>query len=74
MTPAEMEAWVKMNEERWKLFEEQEQLVFPFFYSSYNAKLNYQVSRECEHDFQKYVGFTQAYEFCTKCDVTKEMT
>lgn len=26
------------------------------------------VSAECEHEWKQYVGFTDAYDFCGKCD------
>lgn len=27
-----------------------------------------EVSKECRHEMVQYVGFTETYHFCTKCD------
>jgi hypothetical protein len=27
-----------------------------------------EISAECQHEYREYVGFSEAYRFCTKCD------
>lgn len=32
----------------------------------------YVYAGECQHEYKQYQGFTQSYNYCTKCDKKKE--
>lgn len=34
-------------------------------------KREYYLSTECRHDFVPYIGFTEKYEFCKKCNLKR---
>jgi hypothetical protein len=34
--------------------------------------LNNEMSNECQHSFKEYIGFTESYKYCTKCNIKGE--
>ena len=31
-------------------------------------------AQECSHDFATYIGFTESFEYCRKCDYKRSLT
>lgn len=46
--------------------------MYDYYYDEYQKTHNNSKTQEaCWHTWKEYIGFTEKYKFCTKCDLKK---